>query len=128
MVDAANFARAILHVSTQTGDATIFDLTEIDDTIDSMIAYSHIPNRDVTLYNANKYTGGVWQMAVKALVPGEGKLRMLTEDGSSGTVTSTGHLLYTRGQRLLATRFDTERLQFAWVSGKVYAGFHAIVR
>jgi Tol biopolymer transport system component len=111
MVDVTTTAHAILHISAQTGDTNLFDLAEIDDTIASMIAYSHIPNRDVTVYNVNKYTGGVWQMTVRALAPGEGKLHMLTEDGSSGTVTSTGHLLYTRGQRLLATRFDTERLQ-----------------
>ncbi len=111
MVDNTTTAQAILHISAQTGDANIFDLTEIDDIIASMIAYSHIPDRDVTLYSVGKYTGGVWQLSVRAMVPGESQLQMLTEDGSSGTVTSTGHLLYTRGQRLLATRFNTERLQ-----------------
>jgi eukaryotic-like serine/threonine-protein kinase len=110
MVDGATTAKAILRISAQTGDANIIDLAEIATNV-YMGPFSHIPNRDVTVYNVDKYTGGVWQMTVRALVPGESQLQMLAEDGSSGTVTSTGHLLYTRGQRLLATRFDTERLQ-----------------
>jgi len=110
MVDDATTAQAILHISAQTGDANIIDLAEIATSV-YMNAYSHIPNRDVTVYDVDKYTGGVWQTTVRALVPGESQLHMLAEDGSSGTVTSTGHFLYTRGQRLLATRFDTERLQ-----------------
>lgn len=58
MVDSFETAEAILHISAQTGDANILDLTEIDDTIAWLDAYSHIPDRNGTLYNVNKYTGG----------------------------------------------------------------------
>ena len=49
-------------------------------------------------------------MKVKALGRGEQRLRTIAPDGSNGTVTTTGHLLYSRGQRLLAAPFDEKAL------------------
>jgi serine/threonine protein kinase len=100
-----------LRVSAQTGNTTVVDFSHLDSNFMNMFAVSRVPRRDAILYNVNKYVDGAWQMGVWALPWQADKSVVLTENGSHGTVTTTGHLLYTRGQRLLATRFDAERLE-----------------
>lgn len=54
-----------------------------------------------------------------------GKLRMLIEDGSYPSLTSTGHLLFTRHDTLLAAPFDVNSMEVTGPAVTVRAGLRA---
>lgn len=111
LANAAIAQKNLMRISTQTGAVNVSQVSVSEGEIAEMSANSEFPVRDVTVFNVQKYVGGAWQMSVKALADEENQLRTLTDDGSYGTVTSTGHLLYTRGQRLLAVPFDAGHMK-----------------
>jgi serine/threonine-protein kinase len=55
-----------------------------------------------------------------------GEASVVVENGSSSTWLSTGHLIFTRGDAVLAVAFDQDRLQTTGETVAVEAGFRAL--
>jgi hypothetical protein len=53
---------------------------------------------------ATSYTEGVYHVDVAVLDLGSGQVRILVRDAGSPAYSPTGHLLFTRGDALLAVR------------------------
>ena len=98
-------ANRLVFVDTDSGSVRTSGPVETETADPSIRAWSDTET-GATLFNVSSYANGAWQMKVKALVQGESHLRTITPDGSNGVATTTGHLLYSRGQRLLASPFD----------------------
>ncbi len=63
------------------------------------------------LLNTLTYGGGAWQAGVGVLDLKSGKTKILVADGSNPRYAPTGHLLFSRGDALLAVRFALDRLE-----------------
>jgi len=95
----------LVYVSADTGTVRMSEPLETE-TADSDIRPWFETESGASLLNVSSYAGGAWQMQIKALARGEVHPRTIVSDGSNGIATTTGHLLYSRGQRLLAAPFD----------------------
>jgi len=70
-----------------------------------------LPGDRGVLLEATSYEGGAYQQGVGVLDLRSGKTKILIRDGGSAEYSPTGHLLFTRGNTLLAVAFDLGRLE-----------------
>jgi Tol biopolymer transport system component len=71
---------------------------------------SVLPGDRGVLMNGISYGSRGWYYRIALLDPKTGKVRFLLDDGGNAVYTPTGHLLFTRGDALLAAPFDLGRL------------------
>jgi Tol biopolymer transport system component len=70
-----------------------------------------LPDGDHVLYTV-EYTGKPFdEAAIAAVSLKTGKSKILLRGGTSGRYSPSGHILYTRGNRLLAAPFDARRIE-----------------
>ena len=77
----------------------------------SFIFRRPLPGDRGVLLEAISYEGGAYQLGVGVLDLRSGKTKILIRDGGSAEYSPTGHLLFTRGNALLAVPFDLGRLE-----------------
>ena len=70
-----------------------------------------LPGDRGVLLEAISYDGGAYQLGAGVLDLKSGKTKILIRDGGSAEYSPTGHLLFTRGNALLAVPFDLGRLE-----------------
>jgi serine/threonine-protein kinase len=76
-----------------------------------LILHSALPDGRNVLAAGSSYGGPGWQFNVLVLDTETGETRLLVEDGTTAVLSPTGHLLFTRDDKLLAVSFDTDRLE-----------------
>ncbi len=76
-----------------------------------LILVSALPDDRHVLAAASSYGGPGWRLNVLLLDTETGETRLLVEDGTIAALSPTGHLLFTRDDKLLAVPFDGERLE-----------------
>jgi len=76
----------------------------------SLFATSVLPGDRGVLMNGVSYGSRGWYYRIALLEPKSGKVRFLLDDGGNAVYSPTGHLLFTRGDALLAAPFDLGRL------------------
>ena len=72
---------------------------------------SRLPKDRGVLMQATSYTEGVYHVDVAVLDLESGQVRILARDAGSPAYSTTGHLLFTRGDALLAVPFDLGKLK-----------------
>ena len=87
---------------------------------------SALPDGVHILGTATTYSERGFETNVAWLNTETGESQILIENGSSPTVTSTGHLVFARGDALLATDFDPSSLRTSGNTVAVQAGFRAL--
>jgi len=105
--------KAFLHVPSAGGtpsSATKIDAGDFAGTFDFVEA---LPDDRGVLANATSYGAGGYQVGVALLDPKSGKARILIDQGGNAKYSRTGHLVFTRGDALLAAPFSLGRLEIA---------------
>jgi hypothetical protein len=74
---------------------------------------SSIPHDRGVLLQTRSYDRGAFRYGIVVLDLKSGKARSLIENGSCPHYAPTGHLLFTRGNTLMAAQFDLARLEVA---------------
>jgi Tol biopolymer transport system component len=72
---------------------------------------SSLPKDRGVLMQGTSYVEGVFRLDIGVLDLESGKVRILVRDAGSPAYSSTGHLLFTRGDKLLAMPFDLGKLE-----------------
>ena len=72
---------------------------------------SVLPRDRGVFLNATSYEHGAFHLGIGVLDLKSGKAKILIQEGGSPRYSSTGHLLFTRGEVLLAVPFDLGRLE-----------------
>jgi hypothetical protein len=72
---------------------------------------SRLPKDRGALMQGTSYAGGVFHVDIAVLDLKSGQVRILVRDAGSPVYSSTGHLLFSRGDALLAIPFDVGKLQ-----------------
>jgi eukaryotic-like serine/threonine-protein kinase len=72
----------------------------------TLVPISVLPEDRGVLMNGVSYGARGWYYSIALLDPASGKVRFLLDDGGSAVYARTGHLLFTRGDVLLAAPFD----------------------
>jgi hypothetical protein len=69
-----------------------------------------LPGDRAALVNVVAYDAHGWHYSVGVMDVGTGKVRVVEEDGGNGRYSPTGHLLFSRGDEILAVPFDLGHL------------------
>lgn len=84
---------------------------------------SVLPDGRTILYTELRYSSDNWAQArIVALRLDTGEKKELIEGGADGRYVSSGHLVFAREGRLMAVRFDAERLEVSGVPVPVLDG------
>lgn len=83
---------------------------QADEYDNRLMIVSALPDGRHVLAAASSYGEWGWQMNVLALDTETGEARLLVEDGTNSALSPTGHLLFSRDDKLLAIPFDADRL------------------
>jgi eukaryotic-like serine/threonine-protein kinase len=83
---------------------------------------SVLPGDRGVLMNGISYGSRGWYYRIALLDPRTGKVRFLLDDGGNAVYSPTGHLLFTRGDALLAAPFDLGRLALKGPPAPILSG------
>ncbi len=110
LISSANGKEYVRQPSTggPPSKARSFDASGFDGTFNFR---RPLPGDRGVLLEATSYEGGAYQLGVAVLDLKSGKTKILVRDGGSAEYSTTGHLLFTRGNALLAVPFDLGRLE-----------------
>ena len=86
------------------------------------LARQALPGDRSVLVNVVSYDDRGWHYSVGVLDPGNGKVKVVEEDGGNAVYSSTGHLLFARGDEILAVPFDPGRGEVRGAPVAVWSG------
>jgi serine/threonine-protein kinase len=75
---------------------------------------------DVVLYDARG-----WHYSVGVMDPKTGKVKIIEEDGGNARYSPTGHVVFSRGDAILAAPFDVESMEIHGAPVAVWSGLSA---
>jgi hypothetical protein len=93
-----------------SGEGKTIDV-KFDDAEARFAAPIALPDERAVLLNATSYDKEGWHVDVALMDLESGETRILLEEGGMARYVPTGHLLFTRGDTLLAAPFDLQRLE-----------------
>jgi Tol biopolymer transport system component len=83
---------------------------------------NRLPGDRGVLVNVVAYDARGWHYSCGVMDPRSGKVKVVEEDGGSGLYAPTGHLLFARGDVILAVPFDLGRLEARGAPVTVWSG------
>jgi serine/threonine-protein kinase len=83
---------------------------------------STLPGGRGVLVNLISYDARGWHYSVGVMDPKSGKVKVVEDDGGNAHFSPTGHLLFSRGDAVLAVRFEPGRLETRGAPVAVWSG------
>jgi serine/threonine-protein kinase len=81
-----------------------------------------LPGDRGAFVNVVSYDARGWHLSVGVMDVKSGKVKVIEEDGGNAIYSPTGHLLFSRGDAVLAARFDLGRLEVRGAAVAVWNG------
>src|SRR5207247_11470400 len=100
----------VQRLTGESGEPTAARKVDAGDFRGTLTPVRALPGDRAVLCNGISYGSRGWYYRIAALDPRTGKVRFILDDGGNPAYSPTGHLLFTRGDVLLAAPFDLGRL------------------
>ena len=85
-----------------------------------------LPGDRGVLVNVVSYDARGWHYSVGVMDPKDGKVRVVEEDGGNARYSTTGHLVFSRGDAILAAPFDLGSMKVRGAPVAVWSGLSTL--